>query len=175
MRKERSILIFPEFGDEKIQELRKQYDPLWEKIPPHLTLVFPFVSELTEKQLSHHIEKVLGNFSTFTVTLSGLSFETDGYIYLNVTEGAAEIREFHDQLYQGILTPFLHPSLSYIPHVTVGRYLENEERDIRTRLADFEDEFTFQVHQIVMEEIQADESSKIIHEYKLTAGSSLKT
>lgn len=168
---ERSILIFPEFEDEKIQELRKQYDPLWEKIPPHITLVFPFASELTVSRLHHHIEKILKNFPPFTVTLSDLSFEADGYIYLNVTEGAAEIRQLHDQLYQGILMSFLHPTLSYIPHVTVGRYLE--EREVRARLADFDAEFTFQVQQIAMEEIQADESSKIIKTYKLTAGPSV--
>lgn len=38
----RTIMIFPEFTNiELINQLRVKYDPLFNKVRPHITLVFP--------------------------------------------------------------------------------------------------------------------------------------
>ncbi len=43
----RDILIFPNFEDTyKIENIRKQYDQLYGIIPPHITLAFPFDSQM---------------------------------------------------------------------------------------------------------------------------------
>lgn len=165
----RSILIFPDFQEDTIQQLRWRYDPLCDKVPPHLTLVFPFESTLSDAELTHHIKEVLEDFSPFSVILKGLSFRKDGYIYLNITSGGEMIRTLHHQLYQGILAPFLHPTLTYVPHLTIGRLGEKEMRAAKAELAQFDRSFTFQVEQIVLEEILADEGSKIISKHTLTA------
>ena len=55
--KKRAILIFPEFNNiHEIEVIRKQYDPLYEKIAPHITLVFPFESEMSSNQVLQHVE-----------------------------------------------------------------------------------------------------------------------
>ncbi|CEK32658.1 2'-5' RNA ligase superfamily (plasmid) [[Clostridium] sordellii] len=39
--KNRCIMIFPKFNNiEIINKIRKQYDPLFEKVQPHITLIF---------------------------------------------------------------------------------------------------------------------------------------
>jgi len=44
----RTIMIFPEFENiDNINDIRKKYDPLADLVLPHITLVFPFDSELT--------------------------------------------------------------------------------------------------------------------------------
>ena len=46
-RGKRDILIFPNFDNvEKIQEIRKKFDELYDLIPPHITIAFPFNSEI---------------------------------------------------------------------------------------------------------------------------------
>ncbi len=48
--KERTIMIFPKFDNlDIINSIRDKYDPLAKLVPPHLTLVFPFKSELTKE------------------------------------------------------------------------------------------------------------------------------
>jgi hypothetical protein len=51
MKLKRSIIIFPQFGNDTnlIQNIRHQYDPLASKIAPHITLVFPFESEISSE------------------------------------------------------------------------------------------------------------------------------
>ena len=44
----RTIMIFPEFENiDIINDIRKKYDPLADLVFPHITLAFPFDSELT--------------------------------------------------------------------------------------------------------------------------------
>jgi 2'-5' RNA ligase len=51
-KKKRAIIIFPQFGSDTnlIQDIRNQYDPLANKIAPHITLVFPFESDISSKR-----------------------------------------------------------------------------------------------------------------------------
>jgi hypothetical protein len=43
----RAIVIFPKFENVyPIEQLRKQFDPLARTIEPHITVVFPFESDL---------------------------------------------------------------------------------------------------------------------------------
>ncbi|WP_313343152.1 hypothetical protein [Sedimentibacter sp.] len=48
----RTIMIFPEFENiDVINDIRKKYDPLADLVLPHITLVFPFDSELKNIKL----------------------------------------------------------------------------------------------------------------------------
>ena len=56
--KERTIMIFPQFDNiERIDGIRRKYDPLSNLVRPHITLVFPFKSEITTEALSDQIKK----------------------------------------------------------------------------------------------------------------------
>ncbi len=50
----RAVVIFPKCNNIKsINDIRDKYDPLANLIFPHITLVFPFVSDDTEKEIYH--------------------------------------------------------------------------------------------------------------------------
>lgn len=50
----RTIIIFPEFENiDIINNIRKKYDPLADLILPHITLVFPFDSEMSNEKLTY--------------------------------------------------------------------------------------------------------------------------
>ena len=45
--RKRTIMIFPKFSNQEIiDEIRKKYDPLYNLVKPHITLVFPFKSDM---------------------------------------------------------------------------------------------------------------------------------
>lgn len=49
---QRTIMIFPQFDNiDVINSIRDKYDPLAKLVKPHITLVFPFDSEITNEQL----------------------------------------------------------------------------------------------------------------------------
>lgn len=54
----RTIMIFPKFNNiEIINNIRSKYDPLSLLVLPHITLVFPFELEISNKELEEIINK----------------------------------------------------------------------------------------------------------------------
>jgi 2'-5' RNA ligase len=121
----RCIMIFPKFTNiNLIDDIRKQYDPLYHLVRPHVTLVFPFKSNLTRDELREHIESSMKEMGSFKLKLQGISGEDGGYLFLNVVGGSEELLELHNRLYLGILKPYYPEFLlekSFSPHLTVGR------------------------------------------------------
>ena len=63
----RDILIIPKFDNiHKIQMIREKYDELFDIIEPHITLAFPFRSNISNEELKHtnlKINSLMSNFS----------------------------------------------------------------------------------------------------------------
>ena len=56
----RDILIIPKFTNvDKIQEIRKKYDELYDVIMPHITLAFPFKKDISNEELKKELLKTL--------------------------------------------------------------------------------------------------------------------
>lgn len=118
----RAIVIFPQFERiERIAELRRAYDPLAFTVPPHITLVFPFESELALDALAAHVAAAVEGIAPFPVELRGITGDQDEYLFLNVKRGNDIIVALHDRFYTGPLAPFLSPRHTFVPHLTVGR------------------------------------------------------
>jgi len=87
----RTIMIFPEFDNiDVINDIRKKYDPLADLVLPHITLVFPFDSELTNEELKVHLIGSLGDIKPFKIELEGFSKQKNkygNYLFLNVVQG----------------------------------------------------------------------------------------
>lgn len=151
----RAIHLFPEFSNiQSINALRAKYDPLVNLIPPHVTLVFPFESDVTAKALRDHLEKLAARLHPFNVTFSGVTGAEGEYLYLNVKTGNDEIIRLHDQIYKGLLKEFLNRSITYIPHLTVGRM--KDKKAFKLALSDterFNEVFKTTVREIVVETI----------------------
>ena len=166
----RAIVIFPQLGSHAslIQDIRNQYDPLANKIAPHITLVFPFESKISSLELSQHVKNCLDGLDLFDFTMQGISHESENYLFLNLTQGKEEIIEIHDLLYSGILARFLSKKHRYNPHLTVGHFPDSDAANIAmNELNNFDYKFTTKVHKITTEIISEDLSSKIEFEIKL--------
>ncbi len=68
----RCIMIFPDFENiEVINRIREKYDPLKGYVKPHITLVFPFESDISSAELHEHIKTTLCDCSPFKLTMQG--------------------------------------------------------------------------------------------------------
>lgn len=167
----RTIMIFVEFGNiDVINAIRKKYDPLADLVPPHITLVFPFDSELTDEELHGHLEKCLKGVHPFRIELEGFSKHPDKYgnfLFLNVVQGTEEIKRIHKMLYGDKLKQF-DSGCDYIPHITVGKLssaklLDKAFHDVSQRSS----KFSTVVKKISVERIGTNDESIIVTEYEL--------
>lgn len=160
----RAIVLFPDFYNmDVIQEIRENHDPLVHCIAPHLTLVFPFESDLSTDELQQHCDARLKGMKSFHILLKGITGDfRDGYLFLNVKEGNDSVIELHDRLYSGVLERFLCRKITYCPHLTVGK-LQNP-RDFENaldRLSHCEETFEAVIDKVCVECIDDLSNSKI--------------
>lgn len=120
----RTIMIFPEFENiHVINDIREKYDPLVDLVLPHITLVFPFGSELTNEEISLYLKDSLRDIHPFRIELEGFSKQeekTEKYLFLNVVQGVDVIKNIHDILYKDKLKQF-NIRHNYVPHMTIGK------------------------------------------------------
>lgn len=168
----RTIMIFPEFENINIiNDIRRKYDPLVDLVSPHITLVFPFDSDLTNEELNLYIKECLSDIHPFEIELEGFSKQKDrygNYLFLNVVQGMNIIKEIHDTLYKDKLKKF-NLGYDYIPHMTVGKLssieLLNKAFDDVNRC---NDKFSTIVKKISVEMIGEHEESIILIENELS-------
>jgi len=160
----RAIVLFPRFDNaQAIQRIREQYDPLANYIAPHMTLVFPFESDLSTDDVRAHISQALKGVKKFTVQLNGITGDfRDGYLFLNVKQGNDNIIELHDKLYSGSLEQFLFRKVTYCPHLTLGRVEQQSAFDQALKeLGSFAERFETETDKISVECIDEAEHSLV--------------
>ena len=117
----RAIVAFPEAPQlVSVESIRQRFDPFARLIPAHVTLVFPFESDLPSDLLRHHVDDAVRGVEPFELSYRGARIAEDEYVFLDVAKGASELIELHDRLYTGILSAFKGGG-SYAPHTTVAR------------------------------------------------------
>lgn len=165
----RSILLFPEFTDPIIHEIRSQHDPLATKIGPHLTLVFPFESLLSNQDVISHMKQTLAETAPFEVVFSGVTGDwPSGYVFLNVKQGNDFLFALHDKLYQGILRDYLWREVHYLPHVTLAQTGDYQVfQEILEKTKNWHQSYKVKVKTILLESIDEEEQSLIEYRYQL--------
>lgn len=160
----RDVIIFPGFGNLGIlEDIRKKYDELYKILPPHITLAFPFDSDMSDEQLEGSLRDVLKDFKPFKIKMKGVSFHEDtrvgtNYIFLDFIQGQDTITDMHNRIYEEVLKT--GSDFEYIPHVTLGN--TDEILDLH-----IEEEFETVIDEIVVERIGDNEESNIIISIKL--------
>ncbi|HDX9579722.1 TPA: 2'-5' RNA ligase family protein [Bacillus pseudomycoides] len=166
---QRTILLFLNSDDlYEIEEIRRDHDPLFGLIAPHITLIFPFASEVSNEILKEHIETNISNMNPFYITLNPIVANTKEYLFLLIEEGKENIIELHNKLYTDFLQSFLHKEIPYRPHVTVGRKNDKEMAlHVIKGLHPLRDTIRFTIEKITVESIGENEESIIEFEVQL--------
>ncbi|MBE5846020.1 MAG: 2'-5' RNA ligase family protein [Butyrivibrio sp.] len=164
----RTIMIFPQFENiEIIDEIRGRYDPLAKLVRPHITLVFPFESEITNDEIEEKLTSSLKDVRPFELTLHGFSKTDDNYLFLNIEKGKETIEAIHDDLYSNYFKDYYLP-IPYSPHMTVGKLKNAQElNDAYEYVKDLDASFKTVVKKISVEMIGEHEESIIVLEKRL--------
>jgi 2'-5' RNA ligase len=117
---QRAVIVpTPPEVDADLADVRRRFDPQFNAVPSHLTLVFPH--RVGSDALVHHVESVAGVHRPFRVHLAGFAGSQSAWLFARVTRGNDDLIALHDDLYTGTLTAALDRTSIYVPHVTVGR------------------------------------------------------
>ena len=155
----RSIAIYPRIaGDEAVHRVRARFDRLATKVPCHVTLVFPFSSELARDAIAAHMAAAVVGVGEISLSL-GAPVTHDEVVHLPVLGGERQLRLLHQRLYAGLLRGFLRTDLGYFPHLTVGRCPDWNERQACVAEAAAIGPLAGVADRLSCEIIEADESS----------------
>lgn len=117
-----AVVFEPELADAGVDAFRARYDPFSAVVRDHVTLVFPLPDSVSPAALVRHVREVAGRWSPFGLHLVGLEESWDRWLLLGAQEGRDEMVRLHDELYAGMLAPYLRTDLPYAPHVGLGLF-----------------------------------------------------
>lgn len=159
--------IYAQFQSDElsiVEEIRKKYDPLFNKIPPHITLVFPFHFEKSNVvEIVNKIEAVIRGIIAFPFEATGVNFQKS-YCALNVTRNSSIFEKINNELYTGVLEQFRLKTITYKPHLTLGRYFSPDQKtSIEQDLNLFHIKVFGNVTHIILEEVLEDQTGKPVN------------
>ena len=168
----RTIMIFPSFENmEIINRIRDKYDPLAKLVRPHITIVFPFESEISNEKLSEILDNRLAGVTPFDIEMSGFSKHSDpsgNYLFLDFIKGADTVREIHDTFYRNEFKEYDLWGSEYVPHITVGKFSSVDEMNSAyEEIQSINEVFQTKVSKISVEMIGDNEESIIVLEKEL--------
>jgi hypothetical protein len=122
------LLYYPRFDSEaekNIEAFREKYDPFVGSLKPHIPFIFPVpCNKVEETKLTEHIETVLRNWKPFPIQIRGFTKSWDHWLLLLLKKGNENAIALHDELYTGILSPYLRKDIEYIPHIGMGLFVK---------------------------------------------------
>ena len=116
------LVHFPDIDFSKINQLRKMYDPTYRLIDPHITIMFPLPTSVSEPDLIQHLTIVLKTVTPFSIHMAGFIKSWDHWLFLTLKEGNSEVIQLYDQIYSGILSSYKRSHISFIPHIGLGLF-----------------------------------------------------
>ena len=120
-----AVAWFPRFrGLERVEAFRARHDPMAANIPAHLSLVFPFGTNLSRLQVETHVRRVAAQWPPVSTTFRTIRIHANEFVFLLASRGASSITAFHDRLYTRSLRPHRRPEFPYEPHITIARQPE---------------------------------------------------
>ena len=126
---QRAIVMFPTGEDlAAIESIRRRHDPQASLIGAQVTLVFPFQSELSVSALRAHLADCLRGVTPFHARFDNVTAADGEYVFLEPTRGGEQMVALHGRLHTGVLKEHLSAVHQYLPHVTLGRIPDAEQR-----------------------------------------------
>jgi 2'-5' RNA ligase len=125
-----ALVYYPEFDErtrENIQAFRRKYDSFVDYWEPHMTFIFPVPCiEVGEAKLIKHIERVLKRWKPFPIRIAGFKKSWDHWLLLLLKRGNEKAIALHDELYIGVLSPYLRRDIEYIPHIGLALFVRKD-------------------------------------------------
>ena len=128
------VILPPQSTWEQLNKIRKRHDPNFQKRPPHIHLLFPFLKRQKVRDLLPHICKALSKFRPFEVSVKQLEYfehkEKGFVLYARPESPSQELEEMQRSLQS--LFPLCsevseHSAKGYIPHITLGEFKSRAE------------------------------------------------
>lgn len=118
------VIFLPSHLDELIYPLRQKFDPLYNKVPGHITIVFPFETTMTLNDLSTVVKQELQSVRPIEIELESIGdfYPISPTIYWKL-KTCEPIKMLYHTLHTKLELPI--PYKQYIPHVTVAREISN--------------------------------------------------
>lgn len=111
-----------------IQDFRKKYDPTFDLIDDHLSIIFPVPDQISGEHIIEHTEFILSGWSPFKVHVNNYHLNWDHWLFLTLGEGNQEVIRLYEDMYTGSLRPYPRPDL-FMPHISIG-YLGKGQFDL---------------------------------------------
>jgi hypothetical protein len=125
-----ALVYYPKFDErtrENIEAFRRKYDSFVDYWKPHIAFVFPVsCKEVEETRLIKHIETVLEEWKPFPIRIGGFTKSWDHWLLLLLREGNERATALHDELYSGILSPYLRKDIEYVPHIGLALFTRKD-------------------------------------------------
>ena len=113
---------------DKINKVRVKYDPTFDVVDPHLTIIFPLPSSIGKNLFIKYIENILKKWKPIKIQFGGFRKSWDHWLFLTLLSGESEIIRLSDELYSGLIAEYRRNDIEYIPHVALGLFLENQSQ-----------------------------------------------
>lgn len=117
--------FYPEFSpklSQSVAAIREAHDPTAFLIAPHVTLLFPTAHTIGEARLIAHLENALREAGPFEIRFGGFSKSPDHWLFLDLKQGAEQIRSLYRGIYSGILAK--ERCEAFCPHLGLGLFLK---------------------------------------------------
>ena len=118
------VVSLPQHLDEIIYPIREKFDPDYNLVPGHVTVVFPFDSNSSFNELSALISSQLQYVEPFEIELDSIAdfYPRSPIIYWQV-KPSEELQKLYRNLHAVLDLPI--PFREYIPHITVAREISS--------------------------------------------------
>ena len=161
----RDILIIVNFSNmDKIKDIQKKYYDIADKIEPHIAVVFPFDSEISDEELYNKLCEVLSKYKPFKIVCHGVSTPVgeSNYRFLNIIENKDVIKNISDDIYKSIIPEHLQyrDKYNYEPHISLAN--TPLDKDI-----ELDDTFEMIVDSFYVERIGNNDESIKLYDIKL--------
>lgn len=148
-RTEYAVVIFlPQRLDSIVSPFRQKYDPFYNRVDSHITIIFPFESNLMLDDLSNMIKSVTDYHKPLKIELNSIGdfYPRSPVIYWEIQKNEA-ICELYYQLYASLDQPI--PVKDYKPHVTLAREISNHRLiNVKDAIASYLPSEQFEVNSI---------------------------
>jgi len=136
---------------------------------PHITVIFPFESDLSDEALIEHVSTKIASMTSFDASLYPQPTSESGYVYFPIDVGVEQVAALHNFLYVGPLAQFRR-DCSYTPHVTIGRARLGKAQQILEEATKLDIETEFGISRLKIERIGTHGESEIISQLNLGLG-----